>query len=145
MPDQFVVPQFLDAEDKIIGPISMRQFVTMLVVFFILFIMFRLLPFVYFLVVGIPFLAAGLVVAFVKINGQPFHYFFLNILQTFKRPRLRIWDRKYNIAELKEFIAKKEEPPVPPPPKKKLGSSSRLQELSLVVNTGGVYQPEGEL
>jgi hypothetical protein len=28
---QFVVPQFIDVEDKIIGPISVRQFLTLLV------------------------------------------------------------------------------------------------------------------
>jgi hypothetical protein len=28
---QFVVPQFIDVEDKIIGPISVRQFLTLMV------------------------------------------------------------------------------------------------------------------
>jgi hypothetical protein len=30
---------------------------------------------------------------FVKINGQPFHIFFVNFLQTMFRPPMRVWDK----------------------------------------------------
>lgn len=142
MPDQFVVPQFIDAEDKIFGPITARQFIILMVVFMVEFAMFRLLSFVTFLIIGIPFLALGGTVAFARINGAPFHYFFLNIIQTFKKPRLRVWSREYSDAELKELMKI-----IPPPPsthfvRKEFTGISRLQELTLVVNTGGIYKPE---
>lgn len=142
MPDQFVVPQFIDAEDKIFGPVTARQFIILMVVFLIDFVLFRLLSFVPFLILGIPLLAMGGIVAFVRINGAPFHYFFLNIIQTFKKPRLRVWSREYSDAELKELMKI-----IPPPPsahfvRKEFTGISRLQELTLVVNTGGIYKPE---
>ena len=31
MPDQFVVPQFIEVEDKIFGPVTTRQFVVLLI------------------------------------------------------------------------------------------------------------------
>jgi hypothetical protein len=104
--------------------------------------MFRLLSFVTFLLIGIPFLCLGGIVAFVRINGSPFHYFFLNLIQTFKKPRLRVWSREYTDKELKELMKT-----VPPPPstawvRKEFTGASRLQELTLVVNTGGIYKPE---
>ena len=142
MPEQFVVPQFIESEDKIIGPVSVRQFIILMIAFFIEFIMFKLLAFVWFLAFGIPFIAFAGIVAFVKINGQPFHYFLLNLTQTLKRPRLRVWDKRLSTAEIKELMKKVEAPPTPPPPRKAPISVSKLQELTLVVNTGGVYQPE---
>ena len=106
------------------------------------FALFRMLSFVQFLIFGIPVFTIGVVFAFVKINGVAFHYFLLNIIQTFKKPRLRVWSREYSDAELRELM---KTPPPPPSTKfvrKTFAGTSRLQELTLVVNTGGVYKPE---
>jgi len=63
----------------------------------------------------------------------------LNLIQTLVKPTFRIW-RKEEITALpspekaevkKEFIPK---PAIP---------SSRLTNLSLIVNTGGAYREEG--
>jgi len=142
MPDQFVVPQFIDAEDKIFGPVTARQFIILMAAFMVDFILFRLLPFLPFLICGVLILVFGGVLAFVKINGAPFHYFMLNIIQTFKKPRLRVWSREYTVGELKDLL--KVQPPVPTARfvRKEFSGRSRLQELTLVVNTGGVYKPE---
>jgi hypothetical protein len=142
MPDQFVVPQFIDSEDKIFGPITARQFIILMVVFMVEFGMFRLLPFVTFLIIGIPFFALGGTVAFARINGAPFHYFILNLIQTLKKPRLRIWSREYSDGELRELMNVTLAPLPPIFSRKKFVGTSRLQELTLVVNTGGVYTPE---
>ncbi|HAU66073.1 TPA: hypothetical protein DCW61_01880 [Candidatus Uhrbacteria bacterium] len=142
MPEQYVIPQFIDAEDKIFGPVTARQFIILIVVFLIDFILFRLLPFTVFLLIGVPLISAGGIIAFVRINGAPFHYFLLNIIQTLKKPRLRVWSREYTDSELRDLI--KIEPPVSSVriTRKAFTATSRLQELTLVVNTGGVYKPE---
>ena len=142
MPEQYVIPQFIDAEDKIFGPVTARQFIILIVVFLIDFILFRLLPFTAFLLIGVPLISAGGIIAFVRINGAPFHYFLLNIIQTLKKPRLRVWSREYTDSELRDLI--KIEPPAPSirVTRKAFTATSRLQELTLVVNTGGVYKPE---
>lgn len=142
MPEQFVVPQFIDAEDKIFGPITARQFIILMVAGLIDFALFKLLSFVTFLIVGIPIIIVAGVFAFTKINGQSFHYFVLNLIQTFKRPRLRVWDKGHTDSELHALMKEEPAPPPPPSPRKAPVSSSRLNELTLVVNTGGVYQPE---
>lgn len=140
--DQFVVPQFIDAEDKIIGPLTGRQFIILLVVFMVMAIMWRLLPFVWFLVVGIPFFAVGVVLTFVRVNGQAFHLFLLNLTQSLQKPRIRVWDKTLTDVEVRAHLTKETVAPPPPPPRKSPVSASRLQELTLVVNTGGVYKPE---
>ncbi|MDP2631146.1 MAG: PrgI family protein [Candidatus Uhrbacteria bacterium] len=147
MPEQtqFVVPQFLDVESKIIGPITGRQFAILLGVLLFEFIIYRVfLNLLAILGLGIPVLVVGIVFAFAKVNGQPFHYIALNMIQTLRRPGFRVWDKSQTDAEIKARIMKEEEP-LPPAPKLKAPlERSRLSEMSLVVNTGGVYTPESE-
>src|SRR3989339_436353 len=113
---QFTVPQFIDVEDKIIGPITTRQFLIMFAVFGSL--------------------------AFFKINGMAMHFFILNFLETLRKAPKRVWDhtRKKEWGkeieddikiEIKEIIPVKE------------FSGSRLGELSLIVDTRGMYRGEG--
>ena len=91
MPQQFTVPQFLDAEDKIFGPITMRQFIILLAAFLTDAILYKLLPFVAFLAVAIPLIVLAGIIAFVKINGMPFHFFILNLIQIrWKFPQIQI-------------------------------------------------------
>ena len=136
------MPQFIDAEDKILGPLTARQFIELVVTFLITGVLFKLVPFIWFLVIGIPIFSLGVVLTFVPINGQPFHYFLLNVIQTFRRPRLRVWDKQRTDGELRNYIEEITPLPAPAFVHKAALSQSRLQELSLVVNTGGVYKPE---
>jgi hypothetical protein len=139
---QFVVPQFIDVEDKILGPITTRQFAILMITALVMFIIYKLLYIWYAIAVDVILLGSALVVAFVRINGQPFHYFLLNFVQTFRRPDVRVWNKDLTDAEIIAF-AKVEIPP-PPPAKvyKEAPTTSRLSELALIVNTGGVYRPE---
>ena len=139
---QFVVPQFIDVEDKIFGPITVRQFIIILVTGGLVFLFFKIFDFALFILTGLPMLGFGFVLAFVKINGQPFHFFLLNFVQTFRRPKLKVWNKELSDGDLRGIIkAPVAKPPILPPKKAPL-ESSRLTELSLIVNTGGVYQPE---
>ncbi|MBI5230244.1 MAG: PrgI family protein [Candidatus Magasanikbacteria bacterium] len=143
--NQFTVPQFIDVEDKIFGPITARQFVILLADGILLFVFYKLFDLVLFIFMLAVFGGFGLVLAFVKINGQPFHYFLLNIAQTLRRPALRVWDKTASDQELKlamqlgsvltAQVVKAE---------KKEFTRSRLADLSLVVNTGGMYKPDEE-
>lgn len=141
MQRQFLVPQFIDVEDKIIGPITTRQFVLLLLGTLLIFIEFQLAQFWLFLIESIITVIVVGIIAFLKINGMPFHYFLLNLLQTMKRAKLRVWNKKLSTSELKALakIAKKDEKDVETFTPKKV-SSQRLSKLSLIVNTGGTYK-----
>ncbi|MFA5413171.1 MAG: PrgI family protein [Patescibacteria group bacterium] len=139
---QFVIPQFIDVEDKIIGPITTRQFIILLGVTIILFIAYKLLTFLYFLAFGIPVFGLGIVLAFIKVNGQPFHFFLLNLIQTMRRPKLRVWNKESTADELRQYLKKEEVKIIPPRPVKERMVATKLAELSLIVNTGGVYKGE---
>ncbi len=141
--NQFVVPQFLDVEAKIIGPVTARQFIIFLAILLIEFILYRVfLSLALQLIVGLPVLALGAIFAFFKVNGQPFHYIILNVVQTMRKPSLRVWDKTLSDADIRIFLKPVEVAPPPPPAVKSPIEKGRLSELTLVVNTGGSYNPE---
>jgi len=142
---QFTVPQFIDVEDKIIGPITSRQFVIMLGAFLLIAINYKIFYFSIFLIVSIPELVIALVFSFIKVNSRPFHFFLLNIIQTTKRAGLRIWSNANNYydSELDKQSAVGLAP-APSIAKAREYQTSRLQELSLIVDTQGAYKGEGE-
>lgn len=139
---KYVVPQFIDVEDKIIGPITSRQFVILLVTALLIFVSYKLFDFTLFVVVGLVQLGIGLIIAFLKINGQPFHFFMLNVVQTLRRPMLRPWDKELTPGEIRELAITPPAPPPPPRIRKEALVARKLSDLSLVVNTGGIYNPE---
>ncbi len=144
--NQFVVPQFLDVESKIIGPITARQFLILLGVLLVEFVIYRIfLNILFVLALGVPVLAIGLAFAFAKVNGQPFHFIVLNFIQTFRKPHLRIWDKTLSDADIRTFLQKPEEEILVPKVRKAPLERSRLNELTLVVNTGGVYQSDEDV
>ena len=115
---QFVVPQFIDIEDKIIGPITTRQFIILLADAFLVFLSYRFSDFSLFVLLLIVELIVGLMLAFVRVNGRPFHFFLLNLIQTASAT------------------------PAPAVVRHAPPATSRLSELALIVDTGGVYHEE---
>jgi len=141
---QFVVPQFIDVEDKIIGPLTTRQFIILLVTGFLVFLQYKLSDFTLFVLEGVLTLAIGGTFAFMKVNGMPVHFFLINLLESLKRPKIRVWRKVIDESELRQAV---EQPIVvikAALPHKGPLQSSRLQELALQVDTGGSYKAEDE-
>lgn len=140
--DQFVVPQFIDVEDKIFGPVTTRQFIILLVAGLFLFIAYKLADFMLFVFLLAVIGGGALIIAFVKINGQSFHFFLLNIFQTLRRPSRRIWNKSYTKAELETLCKESKVEVMKAAAEVPQLSYSRIRALSLTVNTGGYYKPE---
>lgn len=139
MPKMFTVPQFIDTESKVIGSLTIRQFLISIFGVILIGICYKLFSFVVFVVVGIIIFLITLLFAFVKINGRPFHFFVLNFLQTTKRPSLRIWDHK-NFLKMAEDVKMEQVKEQEKMIKKESIDSSRLSKLSLIVDTQGIYK-----
>lgn len=137
-----MVPQFIDVEDKIIGPISARQFIILLAMLLLVTLEFKIFTLGKFLLSGLPTIALAITFSFVRINGQPFHVFLLNMVQTFRKPRLRVWDKSLIDPEVRQFMKTEEAPAASVHVAKAPATASRLAELTLIVNTGGVYNPD---
>lgn len=140
---QFTVPQFIDVEDKIFGPITVRQFLILLVAGLVVFIVFKVTGGItaLFVLTAVAVGGFAVILAFVTINGQAFHFFLLNIVQTMRRPKLRIWDKRYTRQELVDFM-KPQEIITTEAVLVKTANPRHIRDLSLLVNTGGYYKPE---
>ena len=137
--EQFVVPQFISIENQIIGPITTRQFIIMMTGFVLMGISYKIFTFWAFVTISVIIFGITGIIAFLKINGQPFHYYILNLSQFIKKPRLRVWYHE----EFAEKEALKEKAGVALPSRiKRAIRPSRLSELALIVDTGGTYKGE---
>lgn len=139
---QFVVPQFIEVEDKIFGPITTRQFLILLAAGIIVFLAFRFGDVSLFIFMLILVGGGALVLAFVKVNGQTFHYFVLNIFQTMRRPSLRVWKKYYTPQELEFLRTQGNDLEVLIVQKTAPAKRERIRDLALLVNTGGFYRPD---
>lgn len=141
MQNRFIVPQFIDAEDKIWGPITVRQFIIVLSGGLLIVLSYKLSDFALFVTQTAIIAILVVVFAFIKINGVSFHLFLLNVIQTIKRPKIRIWRKEY--IKVEEFKIKGEGAVVQDKIiNKSLLPNKKLSELSLIIDTGGVYKGE---
>ena len=106
---QFQVPQFIETEDKIVGPLTLRQFLYLagaggIAFFFFFFIQTWLW------VVATVFLGViGAALAFLRINGRPLPVLLRAALAYYWKPRLFLWQREKGMAktELPELESEK--------------------------------------
>jgi hypothetical protein len=106
------------------------------------FLAYKLSDFSLFLLEAFVIFLLVIVFAFAKVNGAPFHIFLLNYIVTLKSPKTRVWKREvYRGASdsAQEKIVSETTT------KKRVSPVSNLSELSLIVDTGGVYRGEGEI
>jgi len=137
---QVVVPQFLDVEDKIIGPITVRQFIELLVAGLIIALFYQLFDFTLFVFSSLAVLAVALIVAFSKINGQLFHLFLLNFIQTIRNPKLKVWRKDLGLKDLQRELPV--EAKAATVRFRKPLSTSKISEIALIIDTGGIYAGE---
>lgn len=131
---QYQVPQFIDIEDRIIGPLTLKQFIYLAFAAALLFAFWFLFKFYIWIIVALPVTALALAFAFLKINDRPFVYFFLAAIFYFIKPKLYIFGevRKETQKEIKTETMPK---PLETPESVKV-TRSKLKELALSLDTG---------
>jgi hypothetical protein len=104
---QFQVPQFIETEDKIIGPLTIRQFLYLAVAGLLVFFSFFILQTWLWLLVTAVFGSIALAMAFVQVNGRPMLFFVINAFTY-------VWEpHSYTYAEEVIAVAVPAAPPIP--------------------------------
>lgn len=126
---QFQVPQFIEVEDKIFGPLTFKQFIYVAGGAGIAYILWRALPIYIAAPLSMLFVILGLALAFFQYNGQPFilaleHAFFYIV-----RGKLYLWSNEEALSTVKKTATAAAMAPAPAPYIPRL-SESKLHELS---------------
>jgi hypothetical protein len=95
---RFEVPQFIDVEDKIFGPLTWRQFVYLGGGVGAAVVMFLVLPAIVAILIGIPLALFAAALSFYPINNRPFSYFVEAVWNYLTNQRLYLWQQKEDVV-----------------------------------------------
>lgn len=90
---QFHVPQFIDVEDKIFGPLTVKQFIYLGGGAAVIVIFYFLLPFFLIVPLGIPVALFASALAFYKVHSQPLVRVIGNAVTYFFQKKLYVWKK----------------------------------------------------
>lgn len=99
---QFEVPQFIEIEDKIFGPLTWRQFLYVGGGGLMSVVLFLTTPFIIFVLLGVPIAALSGALAFYPVNNRPFSHLLEAIYSFMTRERLYHWRQKQDIVYKQE-------------------------------------------
>ena len=96
---RFQVPQFIEVEDKIFGPLTFKQFIYVAGGVAVGVVFFLLLPTFLAIFIALPAVLFGLALAFYKVNDKPF----INMVEAFLKfhttNKLYIWKKEEKTPE----------------------------------------------
>lgn len=135
---QYQVPQFIDIEDKIIGPLTLKQFGYVAGAAFavgMMYFFFKLWVVIFF---GLPIVALALALAFVKVNNRPFIFFVKSFIMFNIKPQLYLWQK---IRETPKAAPKAAPVAAQPTAVEERLSAAKLRELAASLDVGS-QEPE---
>lgn len=92
---QFQVPQFIDTEDKIIGPFTIRQFSFVAAAGLLSFVLYFTVQVWLWAALSILFLAAAAGFAFIKIEGRSLTHILLSAFSFYWKPQTYVWQPEH--------------------------------------------------
>lgn len=135
------VPQYIDVEDKIVGPLTAKQLGWLIALGVSLLFMWKFLDRVNFFLIGIPITFLFIALAFYRPYGQTFGSFLLNGLLYLFNSKVYVWQRtphgvqaiSTKRAEIKRGTVANQKEGLSP---------DELRSLSRVIDTSGSQSDE---
>jgi hypothetical protein len=101
---RYQVPQFIEIEDKVVGPFTIKQFIYIVGGAGLSFVLYSFLPIYIAILIIVPVEALSLALAFYKINNKPFVDFLESAFMYYTKDNLYIWKKSdKEILETKEI------------------------------------------
>lgn len=133
---RFQIPQFIDVEDKIFGPFTLKQFIYLAGGASVALVCVTFFGVFFGLLISSPIVVASLALAFYKINNRPFIYTVESAFKYMTKDKLYIWQKKEAGEETSSSTPKKYTTLVVPNI-----SESRLRDMNWELD---VKKKEGE-
>lgn len=133
----FQVPQFIEQQPKIIGPLTLPQFLYLAAAGALSFIAFYVFNFFFWLMVTAVLIGTAIALAFVKINGQGLPKTLQSAFSYWWRPRTYTWQREIakTTLDIKE-VEKLEEI------RNQMSIQEKLKSIALNITTGKIFSPK---
>ena len=93
---QFQVPQFIETEDKVVGPFSIRQFMYVGAAALVSALFYFLVSTWLFVILAILFIGGSLAMSFIKIEGRPLPAVIRSAFNFYWKPQTYVWQPDYN-------------------------------------------------
>ena len=132
------VPQHIDVEDKIVGPLTAKQLGWVAALGIILLIMWNMTPKVVFFILGFPLSVFFIALAFYKPYGEPLGSFMIFGIMYFFKPKVYFWKRtpQKHVTEQKKQVVENHLV-------QKQVTSESLRELAELLDSEGSRHSEG--
>lgn len=127
----FNVPQFIDVEDKIAGPLTWRQLLWMIGMLITLLVLYNTIGITAFYIIGIPLILLFVALAFYRPQGVPLIVFLFHGFSFLFRPKIAVWERP--TARVRQ--APVETTHVAQTPKEKHITSEELRRLANIMDS----------
>ncbi|MEK7174124.1 MAG: PrgI family protein [Patescibacteria group bacterium] len=101
---QFQIPQFIETEDKIVGPLSIRQFAYVVAAAGFAAMLYFIINTVVWRFVAIPIVAIGIAFAFIKVNGGPLIGLAIAAGRFYWKPQTFVWQPEHPQIKKTEFV-----------------------------------------
>lgn len=132
---RYEVPQFIEIEDKIFGPLTWRQFLYLSGGLGTSVMIFLKLGVVTFILIGLPLAILAGALSFYPVNNRPFSFFLEAIFNYLRSQRLYLWKKRENIIHKQytpvEERKKTNQAGLTNKPKKRGGIASMSRKLEL--------------
>ncbi len=129
---RYKVPQNIDMQDRIIGSLTMVQFIYAIIGFGLCYSIFMTIPKPYSYFLLIPTAALTVAIVFIKVNERPFLNFMLSAIDFLSRPKKRVWHHQQtdNLKVIIYKAAKNQQY------RQKQVSREQMEELASRLDTG---------
>ena len=91
---QFQVPQFIESEDKIIGPLTIRQFIYVGIAGAFCFVLYFMVEPWLFVLLSVIFVGTALALGVVRVSGHPLTHVVRAAFSFYWNPQLYLWQPK---------------------------------------------------
>lgn len=112
---QFQVPQFIDVEDKLFGPLTLKQFIYLAGGGGTIYVLWQALPKAVAVILALFVGGLAIALAFWKPNGQPFIVIMQAAIRHVITPKLYLWNKDYAQTDPKKAVTTQPETPTPQP------------------------------
>jgi hypothetical protein len=133
----FQVPQFIEEKPKIVGFLTLPQFLYVAAAGILSFISFKLFSFFLWILITVMVAGGAIALAFVKINGRPLPAVVLAGFRFIWKPKVYTWQRAMketmlDVSDIEKLQSLRE----------KMSIGDKLKTIALHITTGKLFSPK---